>query len=140
MYLVRSGKLGQATGPAPASPTVVVTAPPPSHVLVLEPMIVNLADAGGRSYLRATVSLRIKDEPKAEGAKEEKKNPKEPDATAVELRDNTLAVLSRQTSDALLSATGRDDLKKQLEVEYKLHVADASVLDVFFTDFLVQRG
>lgn len=138
-YLIRSGKLAAATGAA-AAPVVVVTAPPPSHVLALEPMIVNLSDEGGRSYLRATITLRIKDEAKAESAKEEKKNPKEPDATAVELRDNTLAVLSRQTSESLLSATGREDLKKQLEVEYKQHVPDVSVLDVFFTDFLVQRG
>ena len=115
-------------------------APPASHVLALEPMIVNLSDAGGRSYLRATVSLRIKDEPRIEDHKDEKKDPKAVDGTAAALRDTTLTVLSRENADSLLAPDGRDALKAKLQQDFKLHNTETPVLEVYFMDFLVQRG
>ena len=140
-YLVHTGRLGAAVAASSAAPpAVIVVAPPASHVMALEPIIVNLSDAGGRSYLRAGVSLRIKDEEKKEEKKEDKKDAKAVDAVGTELRDTTLAVLSRQTSDALLSTDGREQLKQELEREYKQRNAEIPVLEVFFTDFLVQRG
>jgi flagellar FliL protein len=141
-YLIHTGKLGEIS-PSVSNqvqvPPVIVVAPPASHVLGLEPMIVNLSDAGGHAYLRATISLRIQDEDKVE-KKEEKKDPKAVDAVATELRDTTLAVLSRQTSDALLQADGRETLKRSLELEYKQRNREIPVIDIYFTDFLVQRG
>ena len=142
LYLIRSGKLGAVTQSASAQPAVapiIVVAPPASHVLALEPMIVNLSDAGGHSYLRASVSLRIKDEEKPE-KREEKRDPKAIDTVSTELRDTTLAVLSRHTSDELLLPDGRKTLKKALEREYKEHNTEIPVLEVYFTDFLVQKG
>lgn len=141
-YLIHTGKLGGISPNVSAQmqgAPVIVVAPPASHVLALEPMIVNLSDAGGHAYLRATISLRIQDEDKAE-KKEEKKDPKAVDAVATELRDTTLAVLSRQTSDVLLQADGRETLKTSLEQEYKQRNREIPVLDIYFTDFLVQRG
>lgn len=141
-YLIRAGKLGAATQGVSAQPAVapiIVVAQPASHVLALEPMIVNLSDAGGHAYLRASVSLRIKDEEKPE-KKEEKKDPKTVDTVSTELRDTTLMVLSRQTSDELLLPAGRETLKKALEHEYKERNTEIPVLEVYFTDFLVQRG
>jgi len=141
-YLIRTGKLGAAASPASPQtrvPPVVVVAPPASHVIALEPMIVNLSDAGGHAYLRATISLRIEDEEKAE-KKEDKKDPKAVDAVATELRDTTLTVLSRQTSEELLQTDGRETLKKALELEYKQRNRAIPVIEIYFTDFLVQRG
>ncbi|WP_047487947.1 flagellar basal body-associated protein FliL [Terriglobus sp. TAA 43] len=141
-YLIRSGKLGtgvQNTAAQPAVAPIIVVAPPASHVLALEPMIVNLSDANGRAYLRASVSLRIKDEEKTERLPE-KKDPKAVDAVATELRDTTLAVLSRQTSDGLLLPDGREALKQTLEHEYKVRNTEIPVFEIYFTDFLVQRG
>ena len=139
-WLIKSGKLGGVSAATAAPAPVVVVAPPPSHVLALEPMIVNLSDAGGRSYLRAAVSLRIKDEPKFNEKKEEKKDPKAADGAAAALRDTTLTVLSRETADTLLAPEGRETLKGKLQQEFKLHNAETPVLEVYFTDFLVQRG
>ena len=139
-WLIKSGKLGGVSAATAAPAPVIVVAPPPSHVLALEPMIVNLSDAGGRSYLRAAVSLRIKDEPKSEEKKEEKKDPKAVDGAATALRDTTLTVLSRETADTLLAPQGRETLKGKLQQEFKLHNAETPVLEVYFTDFLVQRG
>ena len=135
-YLLRSGKLGSSTQPAVAP--VIVVAPPASHVLALEPMIVNLSDADTHAYLRASISLRIRDDEKSVKT-EEKKPATAADSTATELRDTTLAVLSRQTSESLLQPDGRDKLKEALEQSYKQHLTEIPVLDVYFTDFLVQR-
>jgi flagellar FliL protein len=138
-WLIKSGKLGgvsAASAPAP----VIVVAPPASHVLALEPMIVNLSDSGGRSYLRASISLRIKDEVKSEKKEEAPKDPKAVDGAAAALRDTTLIVLSRESADGLLAPEGRETLKKVLEKEFKLHNTETPVLEVYFTDFLVQRG
>jgi flagellar FliL protein len=138
-YLIKSGKLGGVSA-ASAPAAVIVVAPPKSHVLALEPMIVNLSDSAGRSYLRAAVSLRIKDEEKVEKKEEAPKDPKAVDGAAAALRDTTLTVLSRESADSLLAPEGREELKKTLEKEFKLHNTETPVLEVYFTDFLVQRG
>jgi flagellar FliL protein len=139
-WLLKSGKLGAgAANSATASPTAVVV-PPPTHVLVLEPIVVNLADAGGHSYLRAAVSLRIQDEEKTDKKSEEKKDPKAVDGAAIALRDTTLTVLSSETSDSLLQHDSRETLKKKLDDEYKLHNTESRVMEIYFAEFLVQRG
>ncbi len=138
-WLMKSGKLG-GIGAASAVAATPVIAAPASHVLALEPMIVNLADPGGRSYLRAAVSMRIRDEEKAEGKKEEApKDPKAVDGAAAALRDTTLSVLAGETSDQLLAPDSRETLKKKLEDQYKLHNTETRVLEIYFTEFLVQR-
>ncbi len=141
-WLMKSGKLGGAAAPSAtgAAPPIEVIAPAASHVLALEPMIVNLADPGGRSYLRAAVSLRIRDEVDLKGKKEEApKDPKAVDGAAAALRDTTLSVLSSETSDSLLAAGSRETLKKKLDEQYKLHNVETRVLEIYFTEFLVQR-
>jgi flagellar FliL protein len=102
-------------------------------------MIVNLSDASGHSYLRAAISLRIKGEPHAD-EKGEKKEAKAEEAVATSLRDTTLAVLSGESAESLLIAGGREALKAKLLQEFKLRNVDAVVLEVYFTEFLVQRG
>ena len=140
-WLLKSGKLGaSATAATPAPAPIIVIAALPTHVLALEPMIVNLADAGGRSYLRAAISLRIRDEEKTGPKEEEKKDPKAVDGAAAALRDTTLTVLSGETSDSLLQPDSRETLKQKLDEQYKLHNTDSRVLEIWFTEFLVQRG
>ena len=139
-WALRSGKLKSAAVPVVAAVPTIVIAPPPSHVLALEPMIVNLSDSGGRSYLRAAVSLRIRDEDKTEKKEEAPKDPKAADPVATALRDTTLNVLSSESAEGLLAPEGRESVKVKLDTQYKLHNAEARVLEVYFTEFLVQRG
>ncbi len=109
-----------------------------SHLVALEPMVVNLADTGGHSYLRAAVTLRMQDEPAAK--KEKSEADKSAKTDTADLRDTILAVLSVETPEALLSADGREALKSRLKQKLSQRNSDARVLDVYFTDFLVQRG
>jgi flagellar FliL protein len=138
-YLARSGKLPLQSGAAvkgePAAPVV-------THALVLEPMLVNLADSGSNSYLRVAMTLRVADVPEKKGAKpkeEKSKDDKEGNDVVAAVRDTTLTVLGQQTAENLLAPDGKARLKAELKSALAEHNADLKVTDVFFTDFLVQR-
>ncbi len=150
-YLVKSGKLAPVSAAGvptdkkkeAASTEQMPGELPPSHVLALDPMVVNLSDPGGRGYLRASISLRIADEALAKGEKKKEEGKKEdkPDpGVSAALRDTTLAVLGEQTSDVLLQTGGLDTLKKKMRETYAIQNRETHVLDVYVTDFLVQRG
>ncbi len=115
---------------------------PKTHLVALEPLIVNLADEGGRSYLRVAMTLKVQDpEPvKGEKAKEEAPAKGKPvnELEAAE-RDIALTVVGRETSLELLTMDGKETLKDRLRVAMSQKLSDARVMDVMFTEFLVQR-
>jgi flagellar FliL protein len=138
-YLVRTGRL---LGRESLVHRTEIPIPAATHSMVLEPLLVNLADASGSSYLRVAMTLRVADvtEGKAAKLKEEKpKEDKENSGDVAEVRDTMLTVLGRQTSDRLLTTDGKEQLKAELKAALAEHNADLKVTDVFFTDFLVQR-
>jgi len=142
-WLLRSGKLAAAVSSSTKAHSVVDSSAEllPSHVLALEPMVVNLPDTGGRSYLRVSISLRVVDEPLTKGKKKPESKADKPDlASSAAFRDTTLRVLGSETADALLASGGLDALKKKLRQTYALENRELHVLDVYVTDFLVQRG
>ena len=117
-------------------------APTTTRAMVLEPLLVNLADAGGSSYLRVALTLRVADVADKKGAKasdEKSKNDKGAEDAVAAVRDTVLTVLGRQTADGLLATDGKEHLKTELKAALAEHNADLKVKDVFFTDFLVQR-
>ena len=138
-YLIRSGKLPvQKTitvegKPAPPPPTA------PSHTLMLDSLVANLADAGGAAYLKMSLTLKIADEPVKKGAKEEKpvKGAMSEDEAGV--RDTVLMVVGHQTADGLLAPEGKEKLKAELKAGLADHNPELKVMDIHFTDFLVQR-
>lgn len=142
-YLLRSGKL---VLPVSGHTTAVVAKPEPvkvaSHTVELEPMVVNLADAGGKAYLRIAVTLKVADPEQPKGAKPTEEKPKEgnsgakPDAA---LRDTVLDVLGRQSADGLLAADGKSVLKEALKTALTKRNSDIPVLDIYFGEFLVQQ-
>lgn len=140
-YLVRSGRVA-----APVATTAAAkpesSFPPPTHDLILEPIVVNLADAGGKTYLRVGIALRLIDPAlkKDEKPKEEKaKDGKGGDEAEAAVRDTTLEVLGRQTAADLLAIKGKETLKTELKAALKLRNADLQVADIYFTEFLVQQ-
>jgi flagellar protein FliL len=138
-YLARTGRLTVQEWAAHKTETVGLS---PTHAMALEPVLVNLADTGGSSYLRVALTLRVADVEQRKNNKAKEEGPKEDkvasDAVA-SVRDTTLMVLGRQTADGLLAADGKEHLKADLKKAFAEHNADLKVMDVFFTDFLVQR-
>ena len=138
-YLARTGRLPVQRA---AVQKAEATAPVIAHNIVLEPMLVNLSDASGSSYLRVALTLRVADvaNQKTAGAKnEETKADKDVDDAIPAVRDTVLSVLGRQTAEGLLSADGKENLKAELKTALAKHNSDLKFMDVFFTDFLVQR-
>jgi flagellar protein FliL len=137
-YVVRSGRLPLQSGASHKTEVQPVSA----HAMALEPMLVNLVDASGSSYLRVVLTLRVLDAPekKDEKAKEEKsKGEKDNSEQVAAVRDTVLTVLGRQTADGLLAVDGKDHLRSDLKSALAAHNPDLKVTDVFFTDYLVQR-
>jgi flagellar FliL protein len=137
-YLARTGRLpAQRAAVQKAEATVPVT----MRNIVLEPLLVNLSDAGGSSYLRVALTLRVADvaDRKAAAKSEKSEGDKGVDDAIPEVRDTVLSVLGRQTAEELLSADGKENLKAELKTALAKHNSDLKLTDVFFTDFLVQR-
>jgi flagellar FliL protein len=135
-YLMRSGKLSLQRGAISKSEPII---PVMGRALVLEPLLVNLADPGGGSYLRVALTLRVADVPGKKDVEPNKEKAKDSDAVVAAVRDTVLAVLGRQTAEELLAPGGKEKLKAELKSSMAMHNSDLKVIDVFFTDFLVQR-
>ena len=137
-YLARAGQLPlQHSGATAVRAEPIV--PVATHAIVLEPLLVNLADAGGDSYLRVALTLRVADAAAKKDAKPKEEKSKDGDDAVAAVRDTTLMVLGRQTADGLLATDGKEKLKAELKLALAKHNADLKVTDIFFTDFLVQR-
>ena len=132
-YLAHSGRLSMRGAVVKASPPVITG----THLMALDPFLVNLADESGSSYLRLSMSLQVADNAAKKDAKP--KMEINGDQTMVAVRDTALTVLGMQTSDDLLAPGGKERLKAALKSALAMHNADLKVKDLFFTDFLVQR-
>lgn len=139
-YLLRTGRF-PVKGGTPGK--VEAVAPAATHAMMLEPLLVNLADAEGSSYLRVALTLRVADPSDKKGSQTKDERNKDDknasDEAAAAVRDTVLTVLGRQTADGLLAADGKEHLKSALKTALAEHNADLKVMDIYFTDFLVQR-
>ncbi len=138
-FLMHSGKLGGAQ----AQVVMVAAKPEPTIPVTLEPFLVNLADAGGHSYLRTTLVLKVTAPAadKKSDKKPEAKGEADPEAAQqkAEMRDTILTVLSNQSADALLAVDGKEALKKTLIDSLNKVDPELKVKEIYFTEFLVQR-
>lgn len=133
-YLLRSGKFPGQSAAAVVPQPIVKT-----HAVVLEPLLVNLADSSGNAYLRVAITLQVADpiERPKENKEAEAKVPSKGGDAAV--RDTALAVLGHQNSDVLLASDGKEHLKRELKGAIAERNPEIKVTDVFFTEFLIQR-
>jgi flagellar protein FliL len=134
-YLARKGKLPGHAAAVKVEPVVPIA----THAIVLEPLLVNLADTGGASYLRVALTLRVADASAKKDAEPKEEKSKDGDEAVAAVRDTTLMVLGRQTADGLLAADGKEQLKAELKSALAKRNTDLNVTNIFFTDFLVQR-
>jgi flagellar protein FliL len=94
----------------------------------LETMIVNLADHGGKRYLRVTMALELSD-PEA--------------ATSIEnrlpqVRDAILMILPTKTYDEVSTTEGKAALRHQLMEKINSLMTKGQVDNIYFTEFVVQ--
>ena len=116
------GGEGEAAEPKPIEPT---------GIIALEPFLVNLADKDANRFIRVTLQLAVEDEAVV----------KLVEANAVSrarLRSAVLEVLTLQTSDRLVTPEGKAELKKTIAERASASLGQVKVLDVLFTDFVVQ--
>lgn len=131
-------------GAAAVAPAVVKVEPPKTKLILLEPLLVNLSDQGGTGYLRVVMAMQVEDPPPPKDAKPKVEAPPEKGKVAVnevevKMRDAALTVLGQETSERLLVVDGKERLKKELQAAMVVHVPEVKVVEVMFTEFLVQR-
>lgn len=140
MWLAKTGRL-PVTDSAKAE-TVIKVEEPKTHLVALEPLIVNLAEESGRTYLRIAMTLRVQDPVPLKGEKPKEEIPAKGkpvnDLEAAE-RDIALTVIGRETAAGLLALDGKENLKGRLRTAMAENLKEAKVVDVMFTEFLVQR-
>lgn len=134
--LIRTGRLH--TGPLLVFSERSAAPPVATHTIVLDPILVNLADPSGHGYLRLGLALGIEDGPVTASSADAAHAMNLPREREIPIRDTVLTVLGQQTSSALLEPGGKDRLKQELQAALALHNPDLKVRTLYFSDFLVQ--
>jgi len=98
--------------------------------LRFEPFTLNLADPGGRRYLRITVGLVLQDADMAKKVSED-------ELVVSKVRSTLIDTISGRMAADLSTPDGRAALKKAI-AEAASHAGHMEVRDVLFTDFIVQ--
>jgi flagellar FliL protein len=108
-----------------------------SAAVLMEPFLVNLADKEASRFLRVSLQLVIDNKKLAAelGAKEEGG---EHAVLKAKLRSAILELLTTKTSDHLVTPEGKTELKKEIAERASHVLHEAEVVDVLFTDFVVQ--
>jgi flagellar protein FliL len=107
--------------------------PPPADpgIAALDPFVVNLADAGGQRFVRLTLRLVLETKHAAEELKED-------ELGRMRARSSILELLSLQTADRLVTPEGKAELKKSIAERATHALGHTKVVDVLFTEFVVQ--
>ncbi|MGH9343009.1 MAG: flagellar basal body-associated FliL family protein, partial [Terriglobia bacterium] len=106
---------------------------PPVAVIPLESFIVNLADPDHNAFLRAGITVAVS-KPLPKGSETPADSPYVP-----EIRDTILGVLNAWQSSSLLAPDGKAKLKAQLLAALQKRVPQLGIVDIYFTDFLIQQ-
>jgi flagellar FliL protein len=94
----------------------------------LDTMIVNLADHGGKRYLRVTMALELSDT-EAVGTIESR---------LPQIRDAVLMILPTKTYDDVSTTDGKIALRNQVMEKINLLMTKGRVNNIYFTEFVVQ--
>lgn len=100
-------------------------------IVSFDPFVVNLADPDASRFLRATIQLVV---PSGEAAETIQKAP----LRLMEARSAILELLTVQTSNVLVTPAGKATLKKAIAERVAAVLGETKVLDVLFSDFVIQ--
>lgn len=124
---------GDAAGMQQSAPTTR-TSSARSNLLTVGPMypmdqfIVNLLSQSGRRYLKTTINLEL-DNGSLAG---------ELDSKTPVVRDIIIGILSAKTIEEISTAKGKDKLKEELVIKLNEVLVDGQLVNMFFTDFVIQ--
>ncbi len=97
-------------------------------IVALKTFIVNLADPGGRRYLKVKLELEL----------ENKDIEKELKARLPEVRDQIIMALSSKTFQQIQGIAGKKILREELTARANSVLKTGKVKKAFFTEFIVQ--
>lgn len=115
------GEAGASHAPAEA----------PTGMLTFDPFVVNLADKEAPRYLKVNLRLVVSG---VENPAEVQEDP----VRMLRLRSAILEYLSQQTADVLVTAEGKEALKKAVAERATPLLGHGKVTDVLFSEFVVQ--
>jgi flagellar FliL protein len=100
-------------------------------VIRVDPFVVNLSDPEGERYLRCTLRLVLD---RQEAAAQANADP----LLQARLRDRIFSLLASTRAGELASLTGRDAMRARIRETVGPLFGEAVVLEVYFTEFLLQ--
>lgn len=100
-------------------------------IVSFDPFVVNLADGGGRRFLRVSLQLLVAGEEEASELEENK-------LLHSRVRSSILELLTTQTVAGLSTPEGRAALKKSIAASAGHAIEHLEVSDVLFAEFVVQ--
>src|SRR5688500_6616359 len=100
-------------------------------IVALDPFVVNLADAGGTRFLRLTLKLVVQ-------SVEHAKELSEDEVSRSRVRSTMIELLTQQAGERLVTPEGKAELKAQIAERASHAMHDTKVLDVLFSEFVVQ--
>ncbi len=100
-------------------------------IVSLETFLVNLSDPGGNRFLKLSLQLVFASEPEA-------KHVEDNAALMSHARSAILELLTEQNAQALVTSAGKQQLKESLKTRLSTVLTKQKVLDVLFSEFVVQ--
>jgi flagellar FliL protein len=99
-----------------------------SNNIALEPFLVNLADPGGRRYLKVKLTLEL----------DHDKNFKKAEKSLPAIRDAIIMTLSSKKFVDLSTLDGKQNLRQEILVKMATIVGDKIIAGVYYNEFIIQ--
>ena len=97
-------------------------------LLSMETFVVNLADPGGKRYLRITMALELDDKDFIAEAKE----------AVPQMRDKVLLILPAKMFKDIRTSSGKDSLRKEIIAQLNPLLNKCKITDLYFQEFVIQ--
>ena len=117
--------------PAEGAEPEAAAKPSGAGIVAMDQFLVNLADKDAQRFLRVKLGLVVETKKDGEDLSKE-------EVAKARLRSAILEVLALQTAERLVTPEGKSELKKAIAERSNAALGEKKVLDVLFTDFVVQ--
>ena len=97
-------------------------------LLSLETFVVNLADPGGKRYLRVTLALEIDDKDFVTEVKD----------IVPQIRDKVLLILPAKKFKDIRTSSGKESLRKEIIAQLNPLLDKCKITNLYFQEFVVQ--